>query len=369
MGTVTKGKLAKDDLSLWTGTSVKTGSRTNSDGYSITTRLMDWVGVDVMQKYGGGVNQNSVAIAAALTALTAVTDNVPIWFAPGTWQLTQSHSFTANLSLVCPPGCVFDTDLSIRSASYHWTLSGSGTGEYYLQSVLDGDPSMSEPAVVWENGTAMTVGTMGSLATSYWDWGDNDSLGYNTVYVRLADDSDPDGKAANYVQAAYVMTVSGDFICSNCKVMAGYGEINIERHDVENWITYGTGEDTLASSSVPAGFMGTTGGIKVRAAGTKTLSNGTKTIKFYFGSTAITVHPPDNNIMDWQFEAEIWNTSFAVQKIRWTFINGDRDVMSHYAGYETAAEDTTAAVTIKMTGECAHTSDIITQMMWHWGRA
>jgi hypothetical protein len=331
--------------------------------------MLDWMGVDVLQKYGGGANQNSTAIAAAITALAAVTDNLALWFAPGTWSLTQSHTFVANLHLVCAPGCVFDTDLSIRSASYHWTRSGSGTGEYYLQSSDDGNPSLSEPSAVIENGTAMTAGTAGSLAVSTWDWADNDSLGYSTVYIRLADDADPDEKSAGYVLAAYALTVNGDLIAPNCSIMTGYGEINLERADTEDHSSSGTGEDTLATSSVPAYFLGTTGGIKVKAVGTKTGANGNKTIKFYFGSTAFTVHPANNNTHDWQFDAEIWNTSYATQRIFWRFIDGDRDVMSHYAGYETATEDSTAAITIKMTGECAHASDTITQTIWKWGRA
>lgn len=369
MGTVTKGKLAKDDVSLWNGTSTRTVTRTTSQSYSMSLQQFDWVGVDVFQKYGGGSNKNSTAIAAALSALSAVTADLALWFAPGTWSLTQNHTFGANLHLVMAPGAVFDTDMSIRSSTYKWTRSGSGTGEYYLEASAGGTPSLSEPAKVIENGTAMTVGTMGSLSASYWDWGDNDSLGYNTVYVRLADDADPDEKSAGYVLAAYTLTVNGDLIAPNCSITTGYGEINLERQDTDDHSTSGTGEDTMASSSVPANFMGTTGGIKVRAVGTKTGGNGNKTIKFYFGSTSITVHPANNNAHDWQFEADIFNTALNAQRIRWQFIDGDRDVMSHYAGYETGTEDTSAAVTIKMTGECAHASDTITQTMWIWGRA
>jgi len=368
MGTFSKNQLAKEDFLLWAGTSTKTASRTTSESYTLTLHLLDWVGVDVLHKYGGSVNQNSTSIAAALTAIAAVTDPLQLWFAPGTWSLTQSHTFGTNLVVNMAPGAIIDTDISIRSATYKWTASGSGTNEYYCELAGGGDPSINQPAKVIANSLTLTAGTIGSLAVSQWAFDDNDTLGYDTVYVRLADSTDPDSKAAGYVLAAYSLTINGDLIAPNCKIMTGYGEINVERLDTEDVSTSGTGEDTLASSSVVAGFLGTTGGIRVRAAGTKTSSNGNKTIKFHWGSSAFTVHPPGNNIRDWQFEAEIWNTSFATQKIRWRFIDGDRDVMAHYAGYETATEDTTAAVTIKMTGECANASDTITQTLWNWGR-
>jgi len=96
-----------------------------------------------------------------------------------------------------------DTDhyYSIRSASYQWTLSGSGTNEYYLEASGGGDPEIDQPDDVLENDVAMSAGTVGSLSAGEWDWGDNDSLGFDTVYVRLSDSTDPDGKAADYVKA------------------------------------------------------------------------------------------------------------------------------------------------------------------------
>ena len=48
----------------------------------------------------------------------------------------------------------------------------------------------------------MTPGTVGSLSAGQWDWGDNDALGYSTIYVRLADGADPDSKAAAWVECS-----------------------------------------------------------------------------------------------------------------------------------------------------------------------
>ena len=67
-----------------------------------------------------------------------------------------------------------------------WTASSLGTDEYYYsQSVTE------KPLLVMENGNELTEGTLGALNAGEWAYGDNDSLGYNTVYVRLSDSTIP----------------------------------------------------------------------------------------------------------------------------------------------------------------------------------
>lgn len=77
-----------------------------------------------------------------------------------------------------------------------WTVSPSQAGEYYL--VRTAKVSIKgKPDDVYEDDTLMTPnGTLGALNASEWAWGDNDTLGYSTLYVRLADDADPDSKQA-----------------------------------------------------------------------------------------------------------------------------------------------------------------------------
>ena len=83
--------------------------------------------------------------------------------------------------------------------TYRWTASGSGTDEYYLELIAGGDPSVDTPLAVSLNDTLSTEGTVGSLAAGEYDYGDNDTLGYDTIYVRLSDGTDPDSKSAGYV--------------------------------------------------------------------------------------------------------------------------------------------------------------------------
>lgn len=88
------------------------------------------------------------------------------------------------------------------------------TAEWYYTGSLD----HGEPAAVVLNGTTLTKGTVGSLAEGEWGWGDNDSIGNSTVYVRTANSDSgrdlgdattetfefvwsPDAYASGYVKA------------------------------------------------------------------------------------------------------------------------------------------------------------------------
>ncbi|NOR27618.1 MAG: hypothetical protein GQ540_03705 [Lutibacter sp.] len=90
---------------------------------------------------------------------------------------------------------------SIRTASFAWTVSSGGSGEYYLRTAALNNPSVDKPNAIIENGTLISEGSaLGSLAVSTWGYGDADGLGYSTIYIRLSDGTDPDGKAVDYVE-------------------------------------------------------------------------------------------------------------------------------------------------------------------------
>jgi hypothetical protein len=67
-----------------------------------------------------------------------------------------------------------------------WTASGSGTNEYYYSGT-----AISEPNFVKVDGSVATEGTLGSLAAGEFGWGDNDTLGADTLYARMADGESP----------------------------------------------------------------------------------------------------------------------------------------------------------------------------------
>ena len=93
---------------------------------------------------------------------------------------------------------------------YKWTDSPAQTGEYYLDLLAGGDPGLTAPDKILENAVAMTLGSLGSLAASEYAYGDNDTLGYSTVYVRLADTTDPDLQADGHIQHRAIPKATDD---------------------------------------------------------------------------------------------------------------------------------------------------------------
>ena len=113
---------------------------------------------------------------------------------------TRGSIYVSGFVPVTATGITFDTN--IRNGRYVWTASGSGTNEYYLSVIGGGSSGLAlEPVYIRSNEVRLVKGTLGSLAVDTWGWGDNDTLGYNTVYIRLADGTDPDTKAVDYIQA------------------------------------------------------------------------------------------------------------------------------------------------------------------------
>lgn len=115
---------------------------------------------------------------------------------------TANGSSPGSISNILKDLTALGNAVSIRNSSYIWTVSGSGTSEYYLTTSASGDPGLTEPEDVLENSEVMTEATVGSLTAAQWDWGDNDTLGFSTIYVRLTDSVDPDTKLVNWVEYA-----------------------------------------------------------------------------------------------------------------------------------------------------------------------
>lgn len=97
-----------------------------------------------------------------------------------------------------------DVSTSVVNASYKWTESGGGTAEYYLTNAAGADPGLAEPDALLVDNEAATAGTVGSLAAGEWVYDDGDTLGYDTIYIRLADGTDPDTQDDDYIKALYV---------------------------------------------------------------------------------------------------------------------------------------------------------------------
>jgi hypothetical protein len=108
--------------------------------------------------------------------------------------------------------CLSDTELR-QPTLYKWNLSAAGTNEYYITTLADGDPGLAgDIRAIDENGTAMVLGSTESLAPGEYGVNihgasDPDGLGFNTLYARLTDNTDPDSKPVGYL----TMTEGGVF--------------------------------------------------------------------------------------------------------------------------------------------------------------
>ena len=130
---------------------------------------------------------------------------------------------------------------------------------------------------------------------------------------------------------------------------------------------YGTGavitEVNLASYIMPANTLSTNKGLRITALA---LSNRTgyetNTYKLYFGATAIATWSnsgvSDDVNAPWAIEVIIFNTATNAQRIM-VLYNGNSGW-----SYTTTAIDTTAAVTIKTTGQTSDAADELTNKMF-----
>jgi len=186
----------------------------------------------------------------------ALGTNKATIFIPNRQDINENLTIFSNITLrIIQGGTLNIGKYSIRNATYKWTVSPAQAGEYYLELSGGGDPGIIEPPKIWEDGVMMLRGTLGSLVIGEWNWGDNDTLGYDTVYVSIAGDADPDGKAVDYVEAGYKVTVKGNLCAGPYQIIEGYGDIDLtytmtkEVHP--EWWGYGSQTEYYKSLNIP----------------------------------------------------------------------------------------------------------------------
>ncbi len=119
----------------------------------------------------------------------------------------------AGITLTLPNGVsgatlrIVNAALSLRNAAFEWRLSAGGTGEYYLVAAGGGNPGVSKPTKLYAYGAEITEGTPGSLGTPRWGYGNNDALGFSTIYYKDGG-GDPDSFSADTIMASYPVTVA-----------------------------------------------------------------------------------------------------------------------------------------------------------------
>lgn len=130
---------------------------------------------------------------------------------------------------------------------YQWTESVATSGEYHLEALGGGNPNLaSEPIAVLQAGTTIAAGTVGTLANT-WDWGDNDTLGYSTVYINLTGDVDPDTLSYSGLQASISETVATyDQVGASAPVTETVTEVTLAAATVTLALTRTTASRTVS---------------------------------------------------------------------------------------------------------------------------
>jgi len=187
---------------------------------------------DVNRLITSGVGRASIISFNSTTQVTCdIIDDFPTVgpIASQSWSLLGSPDGSVLPSIASPAGgiCTLTsssaseafTNLLTTDADNNWLLSGSGTTEYYIVNTAT-FYSATKPDKVYINGVESVEGALGTLGVSQWAWGDNDALGYDTIYIRLSDGSDPDSKSPvltpdpDYIKSS-IVTATGDLFRSS----------------------------------------------------------------------------------------------------------------------------------------------------------
>lgn len=182
---------------------------------------------------GTGLVDDSSAIQSANNSANAGGGGI-VYMPIGTYLLQSDVTFSPTVTALFSPDAKLSVDkFSIRETTFQWTAAASGTANYYLEVSGGGDPSITLPTRIYENGSEMTRVLLTfndpqpDLAAGEYYIGDRDTLGFNTVYVRLSDSTDPDTKAVGYVEAGYVVTINGGLEAGPSQIFSGSGSVNV----------------------------------------------------------------------------------------------------------------------------------------------
>lgn len=117
-------------------------------------------------------------------------------------------------------------------------------------------------------------------------------------------------------------------------------------------------ETTLATITLPAGAMGANGKVEIQARWSFSGTAGTKTPKIKFGGTAIIASNVGATITAYRHNSEVANRN--ATNSQYTFVDGMNSSAASLMTTGTLAIDTTASVSITITGTLANAADTIT---------
>jgi len=181
-----------------------TPSATTGAGITLTASVNVFLAGDVGRVITSGTARAAITGYTSAQVVTAdVIDDFADTsaIASGSWTMQGSPTATIAPSSNSPEGSITTITSSgeteavtnlVTVGGSDWVASASGTAEYYLKSAAAGYQS-AIPDRIYLEGDEASSGSLGTLGTKQWGWGDNDTLGYDTIYIRLHDGADPNG--------------------------------------------------------------------------------------------------------------------------------------------------------------------------------
>jgi hypothetical protein len=212
------------------------------------------------------VNRQSLSFTPSRTIITATPssgtvlpgETATITFRGDARSLSSNGVYEVTNSTIF--NCYFETQdwvyqsLVSSSDSYQWLKSGTGTYQYYLvATTTDTNPYFLKPDDVVTNLSSLTEASLSStLALGTWAWGDIDSLGFDTIYVRISSATstrDPDSRDDEYVSkipASSFAQIDVTFVATN-SADSVYPVVSFASDPVAAALLWGTDGDALVS--------------------------------------------------------------------------------------------------------------------------
>lgn len=196
-----------------------TPAATTGSGITFTAGDATWIAGDVGRVITYQASKASIVGYVSTTqVLCDIIDDFTSTsaMASGSWRLSGSPTAELVPSAKKPVGKVIEItaeggDLAMTNLlemdENHWDESGVHAGVYYLKNTAPFYQA-TKPDRVYINGERAKNGFLALLGIDQWAFGNVDGLGYNTIYIRLSDETDPDSKSVSptadndYVQAA-----------------------------------------------------------------------------------------------------------------------------------------------------------------------
>ena len=214
---------------------------TTGDSINFTTGIGVFLSGDIGRLIVSGAGRATiVSLTSSSIVVCDILDDFasvgPI--ADGDWSVQGSPLGTLTASVAAPVGATtiitsknseVQTNL-LEVGTNFWTVSTLGTDEYYLEN---GSPfySADKPDLVYADQVPIPEGSLGSLVVDEWAFGDNDTLGYSTIYVRIGTDPDAFASDPSYIKRGDVTTARNVFRSTDVgryiRMLSGFVKITV----------------------------------------------------------------------------------------------------------------------------------------------